>query len=112
MSLVLRSKFDGMAAAFGVCCSSFIPINMGTSGRDLLCPEGNEQVVSVRKANKMMGRTGAQRSMCCICIIGYHYRACMHIYTCYIYAYIHACAYIDINYIYTQELHTLCIRSL
>ena len=64
MSLVLRSKLDGLVAAFGVCCSSFIPINVGTSCRDLLCPEGNEQVVSVRKANKMMGRTGAQCNMC------------------------------------------------
>ena len=62
VSLVLRSKLDEVVAAFGVCCSSFIPINRGTSSRDILCPEGNEQVVSVRKTNKMMSRTGVVKA--------------------------------------------------
>ena len=96
VSLVLRSKLDELVAAFGVCCSSFIPINRGTSSRDILCPEGNEQVVSVRKANKMMSRWGVLQNqdgsqglrISCACL----YMIYMHLYihiACILDAYTH-----------------------
>ena len=61
IKLVLRSKFDACVATFACCCSSFVPVNRGTGGRDLLVPEGNEQVPSVRKANKMLSRIHGYR---------------------------------------------------
>ncbi|CAE7198229.1 unnamed protein product, partial [Symbiodinium sp. KB8] len=56
VSLILRSKLDHLVAAFGVVCSSFVPVNRGTSKRSYLCPRGDENVVSVRKGNKLMAR--------------------------------------------------------
>ena len=111
VSLVLRSKLDEVVAAFGVCCSSFIPINRGTSSRDILCPEGNEQVVSVRKANKMMSRLGVLQKQdgsqgfrnsfaCRVYIHAYIY---MYAYT-YIYIYLH-CMQNLCMYIHIQNLH-------
>ena len=55
---MLRSRLDGLVAALGVCCSSWIPINKGTSKRDCLVAHGDEQMPSVRRANKMMARIG------------------------------------------------------
>ncbi|CAE7227590.1 unnamed protein product [Symbiodinium sp. CCMP2456] len=57
ISLVLRSKLDQLVAAFGVVCSSFVPINRGTSKRSFLCPHGDESVVGVRRGNKLMARS-------------------------------------------------------
>ncbi|CAE7214405.1 unnamed protein product, partial [Symbiodinium sp. CCMP2456] len=57
ISLILRSKLDHLVAAFGVVCSTWVPVNKGTSKRCYLCPHGDESVVSVRKANKMMARS-------------------------------------------------------
>ena len=97
VSLVLRSKLDEVVAAFGVCCSSFIPINRGTSSRDILCPEGNEQVVSVRKANKMMSRLGVLQKQD-------GSQGFRNSFACrvYIHAYIYMYAY---TYIYISTLH-------
>ncbi|CAE7217942.1 unnamed protein product, partial [Symbiodinium sp. CCMP2456] len=57
ISLILRSKLDELVAAFGVVCSTWVPVNKGTSKRCYLCPHGDENVVSVRKGNKMMARS-------------------------------------------------------
>lgn len=56
IKLVLRSKFNAVVAVFAICCSSFVPVNRGTGQRDILVPEGDESVVSVRKANKLVCR--------------------------------------------------------
>lgn len=56
IKLVLRGKFNELVATFGICCSSFVPVNRGTGCRDLLVPEGDEAIVSVRKANKLLSR--------------------------------------------------------
>ena len=55
--LVLQSKLDELAASVGVVCSTWVPVNAGTSKRDILCPMGDENVVAVRKGNKMVSRT-------------------------------------------------------
>ena len=55
--LILRGRLDEVIAVFAVCCSSWVPVNRGTGKRDLLVPEGNESIASVRKANKLLSRT-------------------------------------------------------
>ncbi|CAE7794044.1 unnamed protein product, partial [Symbiodinium necroappetens] len=57
ISLILRSKLDQLVAAFGVVCSSFVPVNKGTSKRCYLCPLGDESSLAVRKGNKLMARS-------------------------------------------------------
>ncbi len=56
VKLILRGSFDELVAIFAVCCSSFVPVNRGTGSRDILVPEGNEHVVSVRRSNKLLSR--------------------------------------------------------
>ena len=56
IKLILRGKIDELISTFAICCSSFVPVNRGTGSRDLLVPEGDENVVSVRKANKLLSR--------------------------------------------------------
>jgi len=56
IKLVLRSRMDMLVAIFAVCCSSFVPVNRGTGSRSILVPEGDENVVSVRKSNKLLSR--------------------------------------------------------
>ena len=54
--LILRSRLDLLIAVFAICCSSFVPVNRATGSRDILVPEGNEPIVSVRKSNKLLSR--------------------------------------------------------
>ena len=56
VKLILRSRFNAVIGLFAILCSSFVPVNRGTGSRDLLVPEGDEQVVSVRKSNKLVSR--------------------------------------------------------
>ena len=56
IKLILRSKFNQLIALFAMCCSSFVPVNRGTGQRDLLVAEGDENIVSVRKSNKLLSR--------------------------------------------------------
>ena len=56
IKLILRAKFNDLVAVFAMCCSSFVPVNRGTGSRDLLVPEGDENVVSVRRSNKLLSR--------------------------------------------------------
>ncbi len=56
IKLILRSRFDQLIAIFAVCCSSFVPVNRGTGQRDLLVAEGDENIPSVRKSNKLLSR--------------------------------------------------------
>ena len=54
--LILRSRLDLLVAMFAICCSSFVPVNRATGSRNILVPEGNGHVVSVRKSNKLLSR--------------------------------------------------------
>lgn len=56
IKLILRGRFNELIAMYAVCCSSFVPVNRGTGHRAILIPEGDESVVSVRKANKLVSR--------------------------------------------------------
>ena len=56
VKLILRCSFNDLVAVFAVCCSSFVPVNRGTGHRDLLVPEGDENVPSVRRSNKLLSR--------------------------------------------------------
>lgn len=56
IKLILRSQFNQLIAIFAICCSSFVPVNRGTGQRDLLVAEGDENIPSVRKSNKLLSR--------------------------------------------------------
>lgn len=56
IKLVLRSKYHSLVGFIAILCSSFVPVNRGTGSRDILVPEGDENVVSVRKSNKLLSR--------------------------------------------------------
>lgn len=56
IKLILRSQFNQLIAIFVICCSSFVPVNRGTGQRDLLVAEGDENIPSVRKSNKLLSR--------------------------------------------------------
>lgn len=56
IKMILRSEFNSAVGIFAVLCSSFVPVNRGTGSRDIMIPEGNENVVSVRKSNKLLSR--------------------------------------------------------
>lgn len=50
IKLLLRSRFNKIISVLATCCSSWVPVNRGTGFRDILVPEGDERVVSVRKS--------------------------------------------------------------
>ena len=56
IKLILHGKFEEIYAHFATCCGSWTPVNRGTGDRSVLVPEGNEEVVSVRKSNKLVSR--------------------------------------------------------
>lgn len=56
IKLILRSRFNKLISVFATCCGSWVPVNRGTGSRDILVPEGDERVVSVRKSNKLTSR--------------------------------------------------------
>lgn len=47
---ILESQFEGMVALVGLCCSSFVVVNAGTSQRDFLVPMGDPAQPSVTLA--------------------------------------------------------------
>lgn len=52
---ILRSH-DEALTIMGFVCSSFVGVNLGTSCRTVLNPEGDESVPSVKSGNMMLGR--------------------------------------------------------
>ena len=48
----------------GVCCSTFVAVNRGTSQRCEFVPQGNITAPSVYKANKMMSRPEPMMPQC------------------------------------------------
>ena len=56
LGIYLHSKYDYLTLAMGILCSTFVQINAGTSGRDLLTPEGIWWHPSVAKSNLLVCR--------------------------------------------------------
>ena len=54
--LMLCSEWESIAAYFAIVCSSWVPVNRGSTGRSIMTPLGNEDFIPVRKANKMTSR--------------------------------------------------------
>ncbi|CAE7403155.1 unnamed protein product [Symbiodinium pilosum] len=55
--LILQGAWSQLVGIFATCCSSFVQINSGTSGRDMLTPEGRVNLPSVARSNKLLSRT-------------------------------------------------------
>jgi hypothetical protein len=51
-------EFGGFCVLVGVVCSSWVPINVGTSLRSYLDPLGDQTNAKVMLANTMVSRTG------------------------------------------------------
>ena len=58
MIAVLQCVEDGFIAWFGVKCSSSTAINVGTSRRSFLLPEGDVSKRSVAESNCLVARQG------------------------------------------------------
>ena len=52
---VAHARYGGLLCLMGVCCSTWVTVNMGTSKRDYLCPMGGSGP-SVAAANRMVAR--------------------------------------------------------
>ncbi|CAK9032855.1 unnamed protein product, partial [Durusdinium trenchii] len=55
--LILNSEFEGLAAFFAIVCSSWVPVNRGSTKRTIMTPLGNEDFPAVRRSNKLTSRT-------------------------------------------------------
>ena len=53
--LILNGKAD-LVTVWGICCSTWVSVNRGASGRNEFLPMGNPQQPSVRSANKLVSR--------------------------------------------------------
>lgn len=56
--LSLQGKLDAHVTFWGICCSSWVAINRGTSCRDYLNPHGHPTHFSVALANLLVSRLG------------------------------------------------------
>ncbi|CAL1126778.1 unnamed protein product [Cladocopium goreaui] len=55
--LLLSSEWEAVAAFLAIVCSSFVPVNRGSTWRSILTPLGNEEFVGVRRGNKLVARS-------------------------------------------------------
>lgn len=55
--LILNGHYGALAAMLGVVCGTWSVVNRSTSMRDILVPLGQTCFLSVRRGNKMVGRT-------------------------------------------------------
>lgn len=55
---ILKCKYNFLTLVMGICCSTFVQINAGTSGRDFLTPEGITRHPSVWNSNLLVCRWG------------------------------------------------------
>ena len=55
--LILNGHYGALAAMLGVVCSTWSIVNRSTSMRDILVPLCQTCFLSVRRGNKMVGRT-------------------------------------------------------
>lgn len=55
---ILKGKMEGFVAWYGIKCSSWTQVNVGTSSRSACASLGDCSKMSVLEANKMLERTG------------------------------------------------------
>lgn len=58
--LLLSSEWEAVAAFLAIVCSSFVPVNRGSTWRSIVTPLGNEEFLGVRRGNKLVARTRVQ----------------------------------------------------
>ena len=56
LAMAMQGKIDECITFWGICCSSWIHMNSGTSKRDFLTPMGCPAFASVEKANLLTAR--------------------------------------------------------
>lgn len=61
---ILHCKYSFLTLIMGICCSTFVQVNAGTSGRDLLTPEGIARHLSVSNSNLLTCRWAMGRWEC------------------------------------------------
>ena len=54
--LLLCSEWEAICTFLAIVCSSWTPVNRGSTGRGILTPLGNEDFVAVRRSNKLVSR--------------------------------------------------------
>ena len=54
--MALQGRMDHVVTCWGICCSSWVHINAGTSHRDVLTPMGCQAFESVKRANLIVSR--------------------------------------------------------
>lgn len=58
--MTLQGKLDHIVTFWGICCSSWVHINSGTSHRNYFTPMGQEAYQSVQTANLLTARQQSQ----------------------------------------------------
>ena len=54
--MALQGSYNSHVVFWGICCSSWVHLNSGTSHRDYLNPHGHPLYPSVQLANKLVAR--------------------------------------------------------
>ena len=54
--MLLQAKYHDAILVLGICCSTYVAVNRGTSLRSEFIPMGNPTASSVYKANKLTSR--------------------------------------------------------
>ena len=56
--MALQGSYNSHVVFWGICCSSWVHLNSGTSHRDYLNPHGHPLYPSVQLANRLVARLG------------------------------------------------------
>ena len=68
-AILLQSSIRDAMLLMGICCSTYVAVNRGTSQRCPFLPLGSPSAVSVYRANKLTSRQGAGFALCArVCI--------------------------------------------
>ena len=61
VAMILKADF-GLLAMFATCCSTWSAVSRGSGGRTICTPMGCDHYTKIRRANKMVARTGMHAS--------------------------------------------------
>ena len=61
--LVLSGTYMHMLVVMAVCCSSWVALSKGSTGRSEITPMGCTVYIKVQEANKMVSRRGLQHKL-------------------------------------------------